>query len=256
MVQTETEGRADKVEGQPVHTREVKPGRVFTKTGTDQHGRPVRDEDSTSHVGAIEAAAEFGLRLYAEAWRRGWIRAQKESGARRWRRVDLESGRPALPAARSRLSIFTMPASICGNSPVSSFPTPARIANTGSPARSAGSRRARSKHSSKSCAITARPTPSWLPPLPTKGSIPNATRRACVIRHFGLRDRLSAPASSKPVARPSSAPASSAPACYGPPAAPTPSSPCAAAASATASRISGPIAPAVHEHPLLCRAPW
>ena len=78
VVQAETEGRAGKVEGQPAHTREVKLGCVFTQTTTDQHGRPVRDEDTTTYAGAIETAEEFGLRVYTEAWRRGWSRAQKK----------------------------------------------------------------------------------------------------------------------------------------------------------------------------------
>jgi hypothetical protein len=78
MVKAETEGRAGKVEGHPAHTREVKLGCVFTQTTTDAEGRPVRDEDSTSYVGAIESAELFGLRLYTEAWRRGWSRAQKK----------------------------------------------------------------------------------------------------------------------------------------------------------------------------------
>ena len=78
VVQAETAGRAGKVAGQPAHTREVKLGCVFTQTTTDAAGRPVRDEDSTSYTGAIETAEEFGLRLYAEAWRRGWSHAEKK----------------------------------------------------------------------------------------------------------------------------------------------------------------------------------
>jgi len=35
----------------------------------------VRDEESTTYVGAIETAEEFGLRLYTEAYNRGWDRA-------------------------------------------------------------------------------------------------------------------------------------------------------------------------------------
>jgi len=35
----------------------------------------MRDEDSTTYVGAIETAEEFGLRIYTEAWDRGWDRA-------------------------------------------------------------------------------------------------------------------------------------------------------------------------------------
>lgn len=78
VVRHETEGRAGKREGEPAHTREVKMGCVFTQTTVDEEGRPVRDEDSTTYVGAIETCEEFGPRLYAEAWRRGWGRAQRK----------------------------------------------------------------------------------------------------------------------------------------------------------------------------------
>jgi hypothetical protein len=78
VVKAETQGRTGKVEGQSAHTREVKLGCVFTQTSTDEEGRPVRDEESTSYVAAIETAEQFGLRLYTEAWRRGWNRAEKK----------------------------------------------------------------------------------------------------------------------------------------------------------------------------------
>jgi len=78
VVRKETEGRAGKQDGQPAHTREVKLGCVFTQTTVNEEGYPVRDEDSTTYVGAIETAEEFGRRLYAEAWRRGWGRAEKK----------------------------------------------------------------------------------------------------------------------------------------------------------------------------------
>jgi len=77
VVKTETEGRAGK-DGEAARTREVKLGCVFTQTGTDEDGQPVRDPVSTSYTGAIETAEEFGLRLYTEAWRRGWERAKKK----------------------------------------------------------------------------------------------------------------------------------------------------------------------------------
>ncbi|WP_321475465.1 ISKra4 family transposase [uncultured Paludibaculum sp.] len=73
----ERAGRAGKKEGEPARTREVKLGCVFTQTTTDEDGRPIRDPDSTSYVAAIETAEEFGLRLYTEAWRRGWSRARQ-----------------------------------------------------------------------------------------------------------------------------------------------------------------------------------
>jgi hypothetical protein len=56
VVQSETEGRAGKVDGQPARTREVKLGCDFTQTRTDSERRPVRDENSTSYVAAIETA--------------------------------------------------------------------------------------------------------------------------------------------------------------------------------------------------------
>jgi hypothetical protein len=72
VVPAETQGRAGKIEGQRAHTRECKLGCVFTQTGVDEDGRPVRDPNSTTYTGAIETAEEFGLRIYTEAWRRGW----------------------------------------------------------------------------------------------------------------------------------------------------------------------------------------
>ena len=75
VVKAETAGRPGKVPGQAAHTREVKLGCVFTQTTMDPEGRPVRDQDSTTYVAAIESAEEFGLRLYTEAFRRGWSRA-------------------------------------------------------------------------------------------------------------------------------------------------------------------------------------
>lgn len=75
VVKKETVGRAGKTAGQPAHTREAKLGCVFTQTAWDQEGFAVRDPDSTTYVGAIETAEEFGKRLYLEAWQRGWSRA-------------------------------------------------------------------------------------------------------------------------------------------------------------------------------------
>ena len=76
VVKKETAGRPGKIEGQPAHTREVKLGCVFTQTTCDEKGRPIRDPDSTTYVGAIETVEEFGRRLYLEAWKRGWDRAR------------------------------------------------------------------------------------------------------------------------------------------------------------------------------------
>ena len=78
VVKKETAGRAGKVDGQPAHTREVKFGCVFTQTAWDEEGYAIRDPESTTYTGALETAAEFGNRIYLEAWNRGWSRAQKK----------------------------------------------------------------------------------------------------------------------------------------------------------------------------------
>jgi hypothetical protein len=78
VVKKETEGRKGKTDGQPAHTREVKPGCVFTQTTWDKEGCAIRDPDSTTYTGAIETAEEFGKRIYPEAWNRGWSRAQQK----------------------------------------------------------------------------------------------------------------------------------------------------------------------------------
>jgi hypothetical protein len=79
VVKTETVARQGKTVGQPAHTREAKLGCVFTQTSSDQEGYPIRDPGSTTYVGAIETAEEFGKRIYLEAWKRGWSRAEKKA---------------------------------------------------------------------------------------------------------------------------------------------------------------------------------
>jgi hypothetical protein len=78
VVKKETVGRNGKTDGQPAHTREVKLGCVFTQTQWDEEGYALRDPDSTTYTGAIETADEFGKRIYVEAWKRGWSRAQRK----------------------------------------------------------------------------------------------------------------------------------------------------------------------------------
>jgi len=78
VVKKETVGRQGKVDGQPAHTREAKLGCVFTQTTWDQEGYAIRNPASTTYVGAIETAEEFGKRIYLEAWKRGWSRAEKK----------------------------------------------------------------------------------------------------------------------------------------------------------------------------------
>jgi hypothetical protein len=77
VVKNETQGRKGKYKDGIAKTREAKLGCVFTQTGVDKKGYPVRDELSTSYVGAIETAEEFGDRLYTEACKRGVERSPK-----------------------------------------------------------------------------------------------------------------------------------------------------------------------------------
>lgn len=78
VVAKETAGSKGKLDGVPAHTREAKLGCVFTQTSWDENGHAIRDPDSTTYTGAIETAEQFGKRLYVEAWKRGWSRAENK----------------------------------------------------------------------------------------------------------------------------------------------------------------------------------
>jgi len=77
MVEWEIEGRKGKQTDGTSRTREAKLGCVFTQTGVDGEGHAIRDEGSTTFVGAIESSKEFGDRIHAEALRRGLNRAAR-----------------------------------------------------------------------------------------------------------------------------------------------------------------------------------
>jgi len=71
VVKSETVGRQGKHENGEAKTREAKLGCMFTQASVDKDGYPVRDEASTSYVGAIESSEDFGNRIYKESRRRG-----------------------------------------------------------------------------------------------------------------------------------------------------------------------------------------
>ena len=75
MRREELEGVKGKGPDGRAHTKEVKLGCVFTQTALDEKGRPVRDPNSTTYVGAIENSTDFGHRIHAEAVRRGMRQA-------------------------------------------------------------------------------------------------------------------------------------------------------------------------------------
>jgi len=71
VIKEETEGRKGKSEDGKSKTREAKLGCIFTETKLDENNRPIREESSTTYVGKIEKAEDFGKRINAEAIRRG-----------------------------------------------------------------------------------------------------------------------------------------------------------------------------------------
>jgi hypothetical protein len=77
MRASELQGVVGKGEDGRARTREVKLGCVFTQTTLDEEGNPLRDEASTSYLGAIQSSADFGPLLHAEAVRRGLRRADR-----------------------------------------------------------------------------------------------------------------------------------------------------------------------------------
>ena len=145
VVKAEIQGREGKVDGQPARTREAKLGCVFTQTTWDKEGYAIRDPDSTTYTGAIEAAAEFGKRIYLEAWNRGWSRAQKKvvigDGAE-WIWNIASNTFPEL----YRLWISITPANICGTWLAVSTPMTPRARSAGYCATRANWMKAKSRN--------------------------------------------------------------------------------------------------------------
>ena len=71
MVPEELAGRPGKQADGSAKTREAKLGCVFTQTKTDEEGCALRDHQSTTYVGSFDSAEPFGLKVRAEARRRG-----------------------------------------------------------------------------------------------------------------------------------------------------------------------------------------
>jgi len=76
-VPRETAGRRGRGADGRARTREAKLGCLFTQTGLDERGRPVRDPGSSSYVATLGPAERFGPLVYAEALRRGVERARR-----------------------------------------------------------------------------------------------------------------------------------------------------------------------------------
>ncbi len=197
----ETEGRKGKTGDEPAHTREVKLGCVFTQTSSDKEGKPVRDENSTTYTGAIETAAEFGRRMYNEAWQRGWNRAAMkvilaDGAIWIWNIADENFPAP------SRSSTFTMPANTCGYLPGNSS-RPMRNGESVGPAASRRDwKRAKSNFLSNSCVPFTLPRQRLQSCCAWRPTTLNGTADACDTRSFAARNSSSAPALLKQAAEP------------------------------------------------------
>ena len=115
VVKKETVGRQGKAEGQPAHTREAKLGCVFTQTTWDKEGYAIRDLDSTTYVGAIETAEEFGKRIYTGSLEARLEPCGKEDRDGRWSRMDLEHCRSTLPWRDSDRRSLSCPPTLVGS---------------------------------------------------------------------------------------------------------------------------------------------
>jgi hypothetical protein len=71
MTAAETAGRVGKYPDGRARTREAKLAALFTQTGLDPDGRPVRDPDSTSYLATLDPVHVFADLVDAEARRRG-----------------------------------------------------------------------------------------------------------------------------------------------------------------------------------------
>jgi hypothetical protein len=70
VVKRELQGRRGKGNNGEAKSREARLGCMFTQTAHTEQGEPIRDEQSTTYVGAIETAEEFAQRIEQEAQRR------------------------------------------------------------------------------------------------------------------------------------------------------------------------------------------
>src|SRR5262249_4332959 len=115
MVKAETEGRAGRTPDQPARTRECKLGATFTQTVVDDQGRPVRDEESTTYVGAIETAEEFGSTPLHRGLQPGLGPCHNPRGHGRWLALDLEYCRSAFSRRNSNSRSLSCPRASLGS---------------------------------------------------------------------------------------------------------------------------------------------
>jgi hypothetical protein len=230
VVKKETAGRQGKAEGQPSHTREAKLGCVFTQTAWDREGYAIRDLDSTTYVGAIETAEEFGKRIYLEAWKRGWSRAEKKvvigDGAEWIWNIAAQHFPGAIQIVdlfHARQHLWDLARKLCPN-------------------QEAEQRRwmkGRLKIWQPRSVRSIPPAQSWPKRSASKADTLQTMPTACATLNSAVSTCSLALALSKLAAKPSSVLVASSPACSGRSAEPTPFWPCDVVTSTTASRLIG-----------------
>ena len=105
-VSADTAGRAGKYPDGRARTREVKLGALFTQTGVDDTGRPVRDPGSSSYLATVQAVEHFSAPARLRPGRRGRRGRGRGRGT-----VDLEPRQRTLPPVQPRSSTSTTPGS-------------------------------------------------------------------------------------------------------------------------------------------------
>ena len=101
VVPKETEGHKGRQEGQPAHTREAKMGCIFSQTMVDEEGYALRDEASTTYLGGIQTAGEFGPRPLHGSLSTRLEPRPPPSGPGRRPALQLEHRAGAFPGSRS-----------------------------------------------------------------------------------------------------------------------------------------------------------
>ena len=158
MVPAAVGDRAGKSADGRARTREVKLACLFTQTGLDEQGRPVRDPDSTSYLGSVAPAAELATLVHAEARRRGADHIRQLVVLGDGAPCDEMAG-PWPPRSCSkppRLWTSTTPANTCTPSPPGWPPSSARSTPTGWPPGWPTSTPATSKPSSRNHPASTR----------------------------------------------------------------------------------------------------
>lgn len=77
MLAAELEGRAGRGAGGIAKTREIKLAALFTQTGVDEEGQPVRDESSTTYLASFAPSQDFGLEVRQAALSRSFGKASQ-----------------------------------------------------------------------------------------------------------------------------------------------------------------------------------